>query len=213
MGDAPRDTSNSRGTTGLGDPDRYSFGEDAGQQGTGPDLGFALPEYGNNLDAGHPSALGAMASGGPGQWACPTMGTGISGISFARPHSALSAMASGGPGQGASPTTGTGISGSSFAPVQGASPTTGPGNNVTGVQGPGANAPYGTMPLGLVGTGVMPAGMAIPPAGMGPGGMGNQGPAGQPSMIGPMSPLGEYSGIGSCLNKLGDALHGTELLV
>jgi hypothetical protein len=174
MGDAPRDLSGSRGTTGLGDPGRYSFGEDAGQQGTGPDLGFALPEYGSKLDAGHPSASGAMASGGPGQWARPTTGTGISGISFAQPHSESGEMASGGLGQRVSPTTGTGISGSSFAPVQGASPTTGPGNNVTGVQGPGANAPYGTMPPGLVGTGVMPANMAIPPAGMGPGGMGNQ---------------------------------------
>ena len=265
MGDAPRDLSGSRGTTGLGDPGRYSFGKDTGQQGTGPGLGFALPEYGSNLDAGPPSASGAMASGGPGQWArpatgtgissisfaqplsasgamtsCglgqwarPATGTGISGISFAQPLSALGAMASGGPGQWASPTTGMRISSISFAqpgtgiqgggqttasgttstggPVQGASPTTGTGNNVPGVQGPGANAPYG-MPPGSVGTGVMP-GMAIPPAGMGPGGMGGQGPAGQPSMVGPMSPLGEYSGIGSCLDKLGDALHGPDVLI
>jgi len=212
MGVAPRDISSSRGTTGLGDPGCYSFGEDAGQQGTGPGLGFALPEYGSNLDACHPSASGAMASGGPGQWACPTTGTGIRGISFAQPPSTSGAMASGGPGQWASLTTGTGISGSSFAPVQGASPTTGTGNNVTGVQGPGANAPY-SMPPGSVGTGVMPAGMAISPAGMGPDGMGGQGPAGQPSLVGPMSPLGEYSGIGSCLDKLRDALHGPELLI
>jgi hypothetical protein len=55
MGDAPRDLSGSRGTTGLGDdPGRYSFGEDAGQQGTGPGVGFALPEYGSNLDAAPP---------------------------------------------------------------------------------------------------------------------------------------------------------------
>jgi hypothetical protein len=55
MGDAPRDlVSGSRGTTGLGDPGRYSFGEDAGQQGTGPSVGFALPEYGSNLDAAPP---------------------------------------------------------------------------------------------------------------------------------------------------------------
>ena len=195
----------------MGDPGRYSFGKDAGQQGMGPGLGFALPEYGNKLDAGHPSASGAMASVGPGQWACPTMGTGISEVSFAQPPSAAGAMASGTMGQWASPTTGTGISGSSFAPVQGASPTTGTGNNVTGVQGPGANAPYG-MPPGLVGTGVMP-GMAFPPAGMGPGGMGGQGPAGQPSLVGPMGPSGEYSGIGSCLDKLGDALQGPELLI
>ena len=46
MGEAPRDLSDSRGTTRLGDPGRYSFGEDVGQQGTGPGLGFALPEYG-----------------------------------------------------------------------------------------------------------------------------------------------------------------------
>ena len=32
-------------------------------------------------------------------------------------------------------------------------------------------------------------------------------------MVGPMSPLGEYSGIGSCLDKLGDALHGPDLLI
>jgi hypothetical protein len=140
MGDAPRDLSGSRGTTGLGDLGHYSFGEDAGQQGTGPGLGFALPEYGSNLDAGPPSASGAMASGGPGQWARPTMGTGISEISFAQPLSTSGAMASSGPGQWASPTTGTGISGISFAqPLnasgalgfgglgQWASPTTGTG--------------------------------------------------------------------------------------
>ena len=80
MGDAPRDLSGSRGTTGPGDPGRYSFGEDAGQQGTGPSVGFALPEYGSNLDAATPpSASGAMASGGPGPWAIPTMGAGIRG--------------------------------------------------------------------------------------------------------------------------------------
>jgi hypothetical protein len=56
MGDAPRDLSGPRGTTGLGDPGRYSFGEDAGQQGTGPGVGFALPEYGSNLDAAPPLA-------------------------------------------------------------------------------------------------------------------------------------------------------------
>ena len=31
-------------------------------------------------------------------------------------------------------------------------------------------------------------------------------------MVGPMSLPGEYSGIGSCLDKLGDALHGLELI-
>jgi hypothetical protein len=99
MGDAPRDLSGPRGTTGLGDPGRYSFGEDAGQQGTGPGVGFALPEYGSNLDAAPPpSASGAMASGGPGQWALPTTGTGIIG--------APGAPTFVGPGQWASPTMG-----------------------------------------------------------------------------------------------------------
>ncbi len=54
MGDAPRDLSGSRGTTGLGDPGRYSFGVAAGQQGRGPGVGFALPEFGSNLDAPPP---------------------------------------------------------------------------------------------------------------------------------------------------------------
>ncbi len=94
--------------------------------------------------------------------------------------------------------------------MQGASPTMGTGTNVAGVQGPGANAPSG-MPPGSVGMGVMP-GMAIPPAGMALGGMGGQGPAGQPSMVGPTSLPGEYSGIGSCLDKLGAALHGPDLI-
>ena len=67
------------------------------------------------------------------------------------------------------------------------------------------------MPPGLVGTGVMP-GTAIPPAGMGPGGMGGHGPAGQPAMVGLMSMPGEYFGIGSCLDKLGAALHGLDLI-
>jgi hypothetical protein len=48
-----------------------------------------------------------MASGGPGQWALPTTGTGIIG--------APGAPTFVGPGQWASPTTGTGISGVSFA--------------------------------------------------------------------------------------------------
>ena len=240
MGEAPWDLSNSRGTTRLGDPGRYSFGEDAGQQGTGQGLGFTLPEYGNhgltqaaasctaemgfpnlwasqatgtgmaslgltqlatgNLGVGPPSASGAMASGGPGQWARPATGMGISGISLAQPGT----VNQGGGQATASGTTATG------GPMQGASPTTGTGTNVTGVQGPGANAPSG-MPPGSVGTGVMP-GMAIPPAGMGPGGMGGQGPAGQPSMLGPMSLPGEYSGIGSCLDKLGVGLHGPDLI-
>jgi hypothetical protein len=95
-------------------------------------------------------------------------------------------------------------------PVQGAGSTTGTGTNVVGVQGPGANAPPG-MPPGLVGTGVMP-GTAISPAVMGPGRMGGMGLAGQPSMVGPMILPGEYSGIGNCLDKLGNALHGPDLI-
>ena len=207
MGDAPRDLSGSRGTTGLGDPGRYSFGEDAGQQGTGPGVGFALPEYGSNLDAAPPpSASGAMASGGPGQWALPTMGTGIIG--------APGAPTFGGPGQWASPTTGTGISGVSFAqPGTGSQGGNASGSTSTGGPGQGASPTTGSGNTGLVGTVVMPAGMASLPAGMGPGGMGGQGPAGQPSLVGPMGPSGEYSGIGSCLDKLGDALQGPELLI
>ena len=266
MGEAPWELSISRGTMGLGDPGRYLFGEDTGQQGTGSGLGFALPEYGNQgvtqavvsgttaemgfpnlwasqatgtgmtgldltqlatgtLGVGPPSAWGAIASAGPGQWARPTTGTGISGVSFAQPGTgnqgseqtiALGATTTGGLVQGASPgNKGGGQATASGAtatggPVQGASPTTGTGTNVAGLQGPRANAPPG-MPPGSVGTGVMP-GMAIPPAGMGPGGMGGQGPAGQPSMVGWMSLPGEYSGIGSCLDKLGDALHGPDLI-
>ena len=200
MGDAPRDLSGSRGTTGLGDPGRYSFGEDSEQQGTGPGVGFALPEYGSNLDAAPPpSALGAMASGGPGQWALPTTGTGIIGTPGAPTF--------GGPGQWASPTTGTGISGVSFAqPGTGSQGGNASGTTSTGGPGQGASPTTGSGNMGSVGTGVMPAGLAILPAGMGPGGMGGQGPVGQPSLVGPMGPSGEYSGIGSCLDKLGDAL-------
>jgi len=238
MGEAPRDLSDSRGTTGLRDPGCYSFAKDAGQQGAGPGLGFALPEYGTQgltqaaasctaetgfpnlwasqatgtgmaglgltqlvLGVGPPSTLGAMASGGPGQWARPTTGTGISGISLAQPGT-------GNQGGGQATASGTTATG---GPMQGASPTMGTGTNVAGLQGPGANAPSG-MPPGSMGTVVMP-GMAIPPAGMGPGGMGGQGSAGQPSMVGPMSLPGKYSGIGSCLNKLGDGLHGPDLLI
>ena len=89
-------------------------------------------------------------------------------------------------------------------------PTTGMGTNVAGVQGPGANAPAG-MPPGLAGSGVMP-GTAVPPAGIGTGGMGGHGPAGQLAMVGPMSRPGEYSGIGTCLDKLGAALHGPDFI-
>ena len=173
MGDAPRDLSGSRGTTGPGEPGRYSFGEDAGQQGTGPSVGLALPEYGNNLDAATPpNASGAMASGGPGPWAIPTTGTGISG--------APGAQTWGGPGQWASPTTGTGISSVSFAqPGTGRQGGNASGTTSTGGPGQGASPTTGSGNTGSVGTGVMPAGMASLPTGMGPGGMGGQGPAGQ----------------------------------
>ena len=191
MGDAPRDlVSGSRGTPSLGEPGRYSFGEDAGQQGTGPGVGFALPEYGSNLDAAPPpSASGAMASGGPGQWALPTMGTGIIG--------APGAPTFGGPGQWASPTTGTGISSVSFAqPGTGSQCGNASGTTSTGGPGHGVSPTTGSGNTGLVGTGVMPAGMAILPAGMGPGRMGGQGPAGQPSLVGPLGPSGDIPVLG-----------------
>ena len=54
MGDAPRDLSRSRGTTGMGDLGHYSLGEDAGQQGMGPGIGGAVLEYGSTLDAAPP---------------------------------------------------------------------------------------------------------------------------------------------------------------
>ena len=94
--------------------------------------------------------------------------------------------------------------------MQGAGPTTGTGTNVAGVQGPGANTPPGMPPV-LVGTGVM-LGTAIPPAGMGPGGMGGHGLTGQPTMVGRMRLPGKYSVIESCLDKLGAALHGPDLI-
>jgi hypothetical protein len=111
---------------------RYSFGEDAGQQGTGPSVGFALLEYGSNLDAAPPpSASGARASGGPGQWAIPTTGTGI--------ISAPGAPTFGGPGQWASPTTGTGISSVSFA-QPGTGSQCGNASGTTSTGGPGHGA-------------------------------------------------------------------------
>ena len=112
----------------------------------------------------------------------------------------------GGPVQGASP----GNHGRRSSHCIESNPTTGMGTNVAGVQGPGANAPAG-MPPGLAGSGVMP-GTAVPPAGIGTGGMGGHGPAGQLAMVGPMSRPGEYSGIGTCLDKLGAALHGPDLI-
>jgi len=154
MGDAPRDlVSGSRGTPGLGDPGRYSFGEDTGQQGTGPSVGFAFPEHGNNLDAAPPPrASGAMASGGPGQWAIPTTGTGIIG--------APGAPTVGGPGQWASPTTGTGINSVSFAqPGTGSQGGNASGTTSTGAPGQGASPTTGSGNTGSVGMGVMSAGM------------------------------------------------------
>jgi hypothetical protein len=124
MGEAPRDLSVSRGTTGLGDPGRYSFGKDAGQQGTGLGLGFALPEYGNQGFT-QAAASGTTAEMGfPNLWASQAMGTGMTSLGLTQlatgnlgvgPPSAWGAMSSAGPGQWARPTTGTGISGVSFA--------------------------------------------------------------------------------------------------
>jgi hypothetical protein len=119
MGEAPRDLSVSRGTTGLGDSGRYSFGKDAGQQGTGSGLGFALPEYGNQGFT-QAAASGTTAEMGfPNLWASQATGTGMTGLGLtqlatgnlgAGPPSAWGAMESAGPGQWARPTTGTGIS-------------------------------------------------------------------------------------------------------
>ena len=124
MGEAPRDLSVSRGTTGLGDPGRYSFGKDAGQQGTGLGLGFALPEYGNQGFT-QAAASGTTAEMGfPNLWASQAMGTGMTSLGLTQlatgnlgvgPPSAWGAMSSAGPGQWARPTTGMGISGVSFA--------------------------------------------------------------------------------------------------
>ena len=119
MGEAPRDLSVSRGTTGLGDPGRYSFGEYTGQQGTGSGLGFALPEYGNQGFT-QAAASGTTAEMGfPNLWASQAMGTGMTSLGLTQlatgnlgvgPPSAWGAMSSAGPGQWARPTTGTGIS-------------------------------------------------------------------------------------------------------
>jgi len=147
MGEAPRDLSASRGTTELRDPGRYFFGEDAGQQGTGPGLGFALPEYGNQ-GFNQATASGTSETGFPNLWASPATGSGMTGLGLAqlatsnlgvgRP-SASGATASGGLGQWANQTTGTGISGFSFA-----QPATG---NQGGVQ---ATASGATATGGLV---------------------------------------------------------------
>ena len=122
MGEAPRDLNGSRGTTMLGDPGWYSFGEDAGQQGMGLGLGFTLPEYGNQGFT-QAAASGTAETGVPNLWASQATGTGMTGLGFTQlapgnlgigAHSAAGALASGGPGQWACPTTGTGISGISF---------------------------------------------------------------------------------------------------
>ena len=165
MGEAPWDLSVARCTTWLGNTGRYSFGEDAGQQGTEPGFGFALPEFGNQ-GLNQATASGTAEMGSPDLWASSTTGTGMSGFGIAPlatgnqgvgPTSASGAKASGGPGQWANLTTGTGISNFGFAqlamgnqcfgqatalgatatggPVQGASPTTGMGINVAEVQG------------------------------------------------------------------------------
>ncbi len=123
MGEAPRDLSGSRGTTGLGDLGRYSFGKDAGQQGTGPGLGFALPGHGNQ-SFNQAAVLGTAETGFQNLWASPATGTGMTGLGLTQlatgnlgvgPPSASGATAFGGPGQRARPTTGTGISGIGFA--------------------------------------------------------------------------------------------------
>ena len=113
----------SRGTTRLGDPGRYLFGEDAGQQGTGPGSGFALSEYGNQGFT-QAAVLGTGETGFPDLWASPATGTGMTGLGLTQlatgnlgigPPSALGATVFGGPGQWARPTRGTGISSISFA--------------------------------------------------------------------------------------------------
>ena len=123
MGEAPWDLSGSRGTTGLGDPGRYLFGEDAGQQGTGPGSGFALSEYGNQGFT-QAAVLGTGETGFPNLWVSPATGTGMTGLGLTQlatsnlgigPPSASGATIFGGPGQWARPTTGTGISSISFA--------------------------------------------------------------------------------------------------
>jgi hypothetical protein len=118
MEEAPWDLSISRDTTGLRDPDRYLLGKDVGQQGTGPGLGFALPEYGNQ-GFNQSAVLGTVEMGFLNLWASPATGTGMSGLGLSQlatgnlgfsPPSASGATASGGPGQWANPTTSTEIS-------------------------------------------------------------------------------------------------------
>ena len=78
------------------------------------------------------------------------------------------------------------------------------------VTAPGAYVPAG-MPPALAGTGVIP-GTGFRKAETGTGRTGGYGQAGQPPMVGPMRVPGEYCGIETCLEKLGAALHGPDLI-
>ena len=71
MEEAPRDLSNSRGTTGLRDPGCYLVGEDAGQQGTSLGLGFALPEYARRKRDSRICGLAKQQARGWPAWASP----------------------------------------------------------------------------------------------------------------------------------------------
>ena len=75
----PWDLSIARGKMGLGDPGSYSFVKSTGQQDTEPGFGFAPPVMGNQ-GLGQANALGATKTGAPGQWAGPTVSTGIIGF-------------------------------------------------------------------------------------------------------------------------------------
>jgi hypothetical protein len=195
----PRDLSAARGTTGLGDPGSYLFVESMGQQGLEPCFGFTPPVMGNQ-GLSQANGMGTKETGALGQWASPTMGTGIIGFGLVPPAmgnqgfgqaTALGAMETGGPGSWASPAMGTGVN---FAGVQGIlgdpclPPPTGlppagvqpiaPGTGL--VTAPGAYVPAG-MPLASAGIGVI-TGMGFPPVGTGTGGTGGHGQAGQPPM-------------------------------
>ena len=128
MGEAPKDLSIARGTTGLGGPGCYSFGKGTGQQGTetqGMEMGFGFaPPVFQNLGLVQATGSGAEETGAQGLWASLTIGTGMSSFGLAPlatnnqgfgPTSVPGAMASGGPGQWADPTTGTEMSGFSLA--------------------------------------------------------------------------------------------------
>ena len=128
MGEAPKDLSIARGTTGLGGPGCYSFGKGTGQQGTetqGMEMGFGFaPPVFQNLGLVQATGSGAEETGAQGLWASLTAGTGMSSFGLAPlatgnqvlgTTSALGATASRGPGQWANPTTRTGISGFGLA--------------------------------------------------------------------------------------------------